>query len=68
MVSVLDVCMYPTVSSDFAEHYYTEAIIVSVCVYMLVCVRMRAHACACVCKDDCISYGDRQFSCLIFAL
>lgn len=62
MVSVLDVCMYPTVSSDFAEHYYTEAIIVCVCA----CTR--AHACACVCKDDCISYGDRQFSCLIFAL
>ena len=43
MVSVLDVCMYPTVSSDFAEHYYTEAIIVCVCVYMRVCVCARVH-------------------------
>ena len=44
MVSVLDVCMYPTVSSDFAEHYYTEAIIVCVCV----CVRARVHMRVCV--------------------
>ena len=45
MVSVLDVCMYPTVSSDFAEHYYTEAIIVCVCacVCTCVCVCARVH-------------------------